>query len=122
MNGWGYAEKDLKDYFSGGNKGFGQKTKFLKGTDFEKEVWAALKAIPYGETRTYKWVAEKIGRPKATRAVGQALSKNPVPIVVPCHRVVESPIVFRTTRVKRGTRPLRCTTVRTMTGTPRSPN
>ncbi len=82
--------KELKDYFKGEDKGFSQKIKFLKGTDFEKKVWVYLKGIPYGETRTYKWLAEKIGNPLATRAIGRALSKNPVPIVLPCHRVIES--------------------------------
>jgi methylated-DNA-[protein]-cysteine S-methyltransferase len=82
--------KELSSYFNGTNSSFSQKVKFLTGTDFEKKVWSVLKGIPFGETRTYKWVAEKIGNPSATRAVGQALSKNPVPIVVPCHRVIES--------------------------------
>jgi methylated-DNA-[protein]-cysteine S-methyltransferase len=82
--------KELEDYFKGEDKGFSQKIKFLKGTDFEKKVWTCLKGIPYGETRTYKWLAEKIGNPLATRAIGQALSKNPIPIILPCHRVIES--------------------------------
>ena len=59
-------------------------------TDFE---WAVLKAtldIPFGETRSYKWVAERIGRPQAVRAVGQALRKNPYPLMIPCHRVIKS--------------------------------
>jgi O-6-methylguanine DNA methyltransferase len=62
----------------------------LIGTEFERKVWAALNEIPFGETRTYKWIAEKIGNPAAVRAVGRALSKNPIPIVIPCHRVIES--------------------------------
>lgn len=62
----------------------------LHGTDFQKKVWNQLKKIPYGETRTYKEVAEAIGNPKASRAVGMANNKNPVFIVVPCHRVVGS--------------------------------
>lgn len=82
--------KELKEYFEGGGSGFRQEIKFLVGTDFEKKVWNVLKSIPSGETRTYKWVAEKIGNPSAVRAVGRALSKNPIPIVVPCHRVIES--------------------------------
>ena len=82
--------KELGDYFQGADRGFNQKIKFLEGTDFEKKVWSCLKNIPFGETRTYKWIAEKIGNPSATRAVGQALSKNPVPIVLPCHRIIES--------------------------------
>jgi methylated-DNA-[protein]-cysteine S-methyltransferase len=81
---------ELQDYFHGIGKSFNQKTKFLKGTDFEKKIWSSLKDIPFGETRTYKWMAEKAGNPMAMRAVGQALSKNPIPIVLPCHRVIES--------------------------------
>ncbi|TDA68629.1 MAG: methylated-DNA--[protein]-cysteine S-methyltransferase [Clostridia bacterium] len=57
-------------------------------TTFQREVLAAVRAIPYGEVRSYKWVAECIRRPRACRAVGQALRNNPVPVVVPCHRVV----------------------------------
>ena len=82
--------RELRSYFSVANSGFKQEVKFLTGTDFEKKVWVALTEIPFGETRTYKWVAEKIGKPSAARAVGRALSKNPIPIVIPCHRVIES--------------------------------
>ncbi len=82
--------KELNGYFRGLNSGFSQKIKFLEGSDFEKKVWSCLKGIPFGRMRTYKWIAEKIGNPSAARAVGQALSKNPIPIVVPCHRIIES--------------------------------
>lgn len=82
--------KELKDYFQGVDRGFSQEIKFLKGTDFEKKIWSCIKDIPFGETRTYKWIAEKIGNPSATRAVGQALSRNPILIVLPCHRIIES--------------------------------
>ena len=82
--------RQLKGYFEGSKIAFSQSIRFLKGTDFERRVWVALKDIPYGETRTYKWLAERIGMPKATRAVGHALSKNPIPIVLPCHRIIES--------------------------------
>ncbi len=82
--------KQLRDYFAGSLKEFRHPVLFLSGTDFEKKVWLALGGIPYGETRTYKWLAEKVGNPKAPRAVGQALSRNPIPIVLPCHRVIES--------------------------------
>ncbi len=82
--------KELTYYFQGSDSNFSQQIKFLTGTDFERKVWSSLKSIPFGETRTYKWIAEKIGRPLAIRAVGRALSKNPVPIVLPCHRVIES--------------------------------
>ncbi len=62
----------------------------LSGTEFQKRVWKELCHIPYGETRTYKQLAEAIGQPKASRAVGLANSKNPVAIAVPCHRVIGS--------------------------------
>lgn len=60
----------------------------LIGTEFEKKVWEQLLSIPYGETRTYKEIATAIGNPKASRAVGMANNKNPITIVVPCHRVI----------------------------------
>lgn len=59
-----------------------------RGTDFQKRVWQALCDIPYGETRSYKQIAEAIGNPKAVRAVGMANNRNPITIVVPCHRVI----------------------------------
>ncbi|SMF05510.1 methylated-DNA--[protein]-cysteine S-methyltransferase [Desulfovibrio gilichinskyi] len=61
-----------------------------QGTDFQKKVWQALYAIPFGEVRTYKDIATTIGNPKACRAVGMANSLNPIPIIVPCHRVIGS--------------------------------
>ena len=62
----------------------------VRGTDFQRRVWAAVAAIPYGQTRTYAEVARMIGKPKAVRAVGAANGANPLPLVVPCHRVVGS--------------------------------
>jgi len=59
-------------------------------TDFEWQVLQAAMTIPLGQTRSYQWVAQKIGRPQAARAVGQALRKNPYPLIIPCHRVVKS--------------------------------
>ena len=59
-------------------------------TEFQKAVYRVLRQIPRGETRTYKWVAKKIGRPRAFRAVGNALNKNPYPGIIPCHRVIKS--------------------------------
>lgn len=81
------AEKQLIEYF---NK---TRTKFdlpldPQGTDFMKRVWKELIQIPYGETRTYKQIAQKIGNEKASRAVGMANNKNPIPIIIPCHRVI----------------------------------
>lgn len=60
------------------------------GTDFQKQVWNTLHRIPYGEVRSYKWIAERIGKPKAVRAVGSAVGANPVSILNPCHRVIRS--------------------------------
>lgn len=62
----------------------------IKGTDFQQSVWQELIKIPYGETRTYKDIAEKINNPRATRAVGSAIGKNPFLIIIPCHRVIRS--------------------------------
>ncbi len=62
----------------------------LKGTPFEKKVWSRLARIPYGETRSYKDIAEAIDHPKAFRAVGNANGSNPIPLILPCHRVIES--------------------------------
>lgn len=59
-----------------------------KGTEFYRSVWRALEEIPYGETRSYRDIAQVVGRPKAVRAVGQANHNNPIPIIIPCHRVV----------------------------------
>lgn len=82
--------KELKEYFKHGKDNFNQAISFTKGTEFDHSVWMALKEIPFGETRTYKWLAGKIGRPNAFRAVGQSLGRNPIPIILPCHRIIES--------------------------------
>ncbi len=58
------------------------------GTPFQQKVWAALRTIPYGELVSYKWIAEQVGSPKAVRAVGGANGRNPLPVVIPCHRVI----------------------------------
>jgi methylated-DNA-[protein]-cysteine S-methyltransferase len=84
------AKKELTEYFNGARTFFTCRTMFTVGTAFEKKVWDILGEVPYGETRTYKWLAERIGKPRAFRAVGRALGKNPIPIVVPCHRIIES--------------------------------
>lgn len=81
------AERQLRDYFSGALKRFTVSLAF-QGTDFQKQVWEALLTIPYGETRSYGQIAAQIGRPKAVRAVGAANGKNPLSILVPCHRVI----------------------------------
>jgi methylated-DNA-[protein]-cysteine S-methyltransferase len=82
--------RELDEYFAGRLRRFRQKIKFITGTEFEHKIWLALKKIPSGQTRTYKWIAEQVGSPKAVRAAGQALGKNPIPIIVPCHRVIAS--------------------------------
>lgn len=83
------AKKQLKAYFEGNQKIFDLPLN-PKGTDFQKTVWQALLLIPYGETRSYKDIAAAIGSPKASRAVGMANNKNPLSILVPCHRVIGS--------------------------------
>ena len=82
--------KRLKDYFSGHRVTFSDELDFSGATPFQHEVWETTRLIPYGETRSYLWVAEQIKRPGAARAVGQALGRNPLAIIVPCHRVVAS--------------------------------
>lgn len=79
--------RQLEDYFSGKLQSFNLELA-PEGTDFQKSVWKALCEIPYGETRTYKEIAVSIGKPKAYRAVGLANNRNPVAIIVPCHRVI----------------------------------
>lgn len=83
------AAKQLTDYLAGKRKDF-ELPLSPEGTEFQKAVWEALLTIPYGETRTYKQIAEQIGNPKACRAVGMANNKNPISIIVPCHRVIGS--------------------------------
>lgn len=81
------AEKQLEEYFCGKRKKFNLPLK-QEGTEFMQSVWKALETIPYGETRSYKQIAEMIGNPKAVRAVGMANHKNNIPIIIPCHRVI----------------------------------
>lgn len=78
---------ELEEYFESERKEFTFKYE-MRGTEFQKKVWSALCDIPYGETRTYKDIAVAIGNQKASRAVGMANNKNPIAIVVPCHRVI----------------------------------
>ncbi|HAG52431.1 MAG TPA: cysteine methyltransferase [Alphaproteobacteria bacterium] len=77
----------LEEYFAGSRTAFDVKLN-QDGTDYQKKVWSALQQIPYGELHSYKDVAIAIGNDKASRAVGMANSKNPIPLIVPCHRVV----------------------------------
>ena len=84
------AHTQLDEYFRGERTFFRLPIDLSRCTDFERAVLDATAAIPYGEVRSYAWIATHIGRPKAMRAVGNALHKNPVPIIIPCHRVVKS--------------------------------
>jgi methylated-DNA-[protein]-cysteine S-methyltransferase len=81
--------EQLADYFAGTRREFDVPLA-LHGTEFQRTVWQALGTIPYGETLTYGQLADRIGRPTASRAVGLANGKNPVSIIVPCHRVIGS--------------------------------
>lgn len=81
------AACQLSEYFAGKRKTFELPLR-PEGTEFQRRVWAALSEIPYGETRSYGQIAATIGNPGAGRAVGMANHKNPLPIVVPCHRVI----------------------------------
>jgi methylated-DNA-[protein]-cysteine S-methyltransferase len=81
------AARQLQAYFAGQLREFSLPLD-LQGTDFQKRVWGQVAAIPYGETRSYGQIATAIGSPRAVRAVGAANGANPVPIVVPCHRVI----------------------------------
>lgn len=86
---FGREKAQLNAYFSGELKRFDLKLA-PQGTPFQKQVWQQLLAIPYGETRSYGQVAEAIGQPNASRAVGAANGLNPIPIIIPCHRVIGS--------------------------------
>lgn len=80
--------KQLEEYFSGSRTAFDLPIKYVSGTPFQHFVWNALRSIPYGETRSYEDIAVAIGNPKAVRAIGQANHKNPILLLVPCHRVI----------------------------------
>jgi methylated-DNA-[protein]-cysteine S-methyltransferase len=81
------AARQLRAYFAGALREFSLPLD-MQGTEFQKRVWGQLAAIPYGETRSYLQIAQALGSPRAVRAVGAANGANPVPIVVPCHRVI----------------------------------
>jgi methylated-DNA-[protein]-cysteine S-methyltransferase len=81
------AERQLLEYFAGKRRNF-ELPLDMRGTSFQKNVWEALLGIPFGETRSYGELAEQLGNPSASRAVGAANGRNPISIVVPCHRVI----------------------------------
>jgi methylated-DNA-[protein]-cysteine S-methyltransferase len=80
----------LRRYLEGETVDFPDKLDLFGATRFQEDVWRIVRTISYGETRSYGWVASKLGSPKAARGVGQALARNPLPIVIPCHRVIGS--------------------------------
>lgn len=82
--------KRLQAYYDGQRVDFDDKLDLSGSTGFQRSVWRATRSIPYGETRSYGWIAVQIGRPKAPRAIGQALKSNPLPVIIPCHRVIGS--------------------------------
>jgi methylated-DNA-[protein]-cysteine S-methyltransferase len=83
------TERQLGEYFAGKRKTFSVPLD-MRGTRFQKDVWEVLLAIPFGETRSYGQLAKQLGNPNATRAVGAANGRNPISIIVPCHRVIGS--------------------------------
>ncbi len=78
----------LRAYFSGHIVAFPDELDLSMTTPFRRGVWEITKLIPYGDTRSYAWVAGQVGKPTAMRAVGQALARNPLPVIIPCHRVL----------------------------------
>lgn len=86
----GQCIKQLDEYFRGDRKTFEINIAFREGSEFQRKVWTLLREIPYGETVSYLYIAEKAGNRKAARAVGNANNKNPISIIVPCHRVIGS--------------------------------
>lgn len=84
------AVDELREYFAGTRKQFSVALDLQSGTDFQREAWAELCRIPYGKTISYGQQAKNIGRPSAMRAVGGANGRNPLPIIIPCHRVISA--------------------------------
>jgi methylated-DNA-[protein]-cysteine S-methyltransferase len=82
------AERELEEYFAGTRTDFTFPLELTEGTAFQQRVWRALGRIPFGETRSYGDVARQVGSPRAVRAVGAANKRNPIAIVLPCHRVI----------------------------------
>jgi methylated-DNA-[protein]-cysteine S-methyltransferase len=82
------ASRELVEYFQRKRQHFSIPL-VMQGTTFQAKVWKALLDIPYGQTRSYGWIANRIGNPRSNRAVGNAVGANPIPVVVPCHRVIK---------------------------------
>jgi O-6-methylguanine DNA methyltransferase len=87
-SGFSSFKKNIIEYFSGKPLRFNDPVDFDGASDFEKRVWSAAAEIPWGQSRSYDRIARSIGRPDACRAVGRALSRNRLPIIIPCHRVM----------------------------------
>lgn len=83
-------KKGISGFLEGKKKSTGLEAIFLTGTGFDKKVWQATSRVPYGSVATYKYIASMTGNPDASRAVGNSLSKNPVFLIIPCHRIIKS--------------------------------
>ncbi len=82
------ARGHLLDYLAGRRDTFDMPLDLSQGTSFQRKVWRALQRVPYGKLRSYRWIAARVGGPHYARAVGNAVGANPLPIVIPCHRIV----------------------------------
>lgn len=82
------ARCQLLEYLAGRAKSFDMSLDLTAGTSFQRHVWRALQRVPYGKLRSYQWIAARVGGPQYARAVGNAVGANPLPIVIPCHRIV----------------------------------
>lgn len=82
--------RELSSYFNGHQVNFKSTLDLSIGTEFQRRVWEKVGEIPYGELKSYKWIADEIGNPNGVRAVGNAVGRNPVPPIIPCHRVIRS--------------------------------
>ena len=90
LSSFGDLPQRLRSYLNGEKVSFPYRLDLIGATRFQQSVWKIVQAIPYGETRSYAWVASRLGCVTAVRAVGQAVGKNPLPIIIPCHRVIRS--------------------------------
>lgn len=82
------ARRQLLDYLGGRRNTFDVPLDLSSGTSFQRQVWRTLQRVPYGKLRSYQWIAARVGGPQYARAVGNAVGANPIPIVIPCHRIV----------------------------------
>lgn len=82
------ARQQLLDYLAGKRSTFDVPLDLSSGTSFQRQVWRTLQRVPYGKLRSYQWIAARVGGPQYARAVGNAVGSNPIPIVIPCHRIV----------------------------------